>query len=165
MLIFPRWKVGVYFFSTLFTPLPKFWQSSSKLILYCPNTWIFGDHSVWKGKGGTPVRTKSERSIKPLPWYIKDQIEGYCLQSIRLIRCPNSVSMLQLTSDRSFVSVAAPEGVAYLWCPAITKSFQMLAGHNIKLIWIFTTSFLGLYITCICFKISRFDAMFWGVFL
>ena len=49
--------------------------------------------------------------------------------------------MLQLTSDRSFVSVAAPLGVAYLWCPAIPKSFQMLAGHNINLFWIFAYYF------------------------
>ena len=46
---------------------------------------------------------------------------------ILLIRCPNLVSMLQLTSDRSFVSVATPPGVASpLMC---TQIISNAAGH------------------------------------
>ena len=49
-------------------------------------------------------------------------------QGIRLIRCPNFVSMLQLTSDRSFVSVATPPGVApALMCTQIISNAA--AGH------------------------------------
>ena len=45
--------------------------------------------------------------------YILYCIVLYCrVEGIRLILCPNSVSMLQLTSGRSFVSVATPPGVA-----------------------------------------------------
>ena len=59
--------------------------------------------------------TSNSCSVRPEKFhpYIIYQKVLYCrVEGIRLILCPNSVSMLQLTSGRSFVSVATPPGVA-----------------------------------------------------
>ena len=68
-------------------------------------------------------------------------IKRYCIveEGIRLILCPNSVSMLQLTSGRSFVSVATPPGVA----PALmcTQTFNNSQIQIHKYIYKYTNTF------------------------
>ena len=87
-------------------------------------------------------------------------------QGIRLIRCPNLVSMLQLTSDRSFVSVASPSGVAPpLMC---TQIISNAAGHITFWYFIWWTYYISIFqtldngqchITFLYFGISAKDGL------